>query len=84
MESISGWPWQQTLATVEKGDVVQIQEILFGMIKDHLQGMGIRKGSVLECLDNRSNEILVRLPNGETEVIGWDHAWFVCVSRTGR
>jgi len=81
MESASGWPWQQTLAMASQGEVVQIKEILFGMIRDYLQEMGIGRGSVLECIENRPNEVLVRLPTGETRLIGWDYAWFVYVTR---
>lgn len=81
MESTSGWPWHETLAVAADGDVVQIRQILFGMIQDYLTDMGVRTGSVLECIENRPNEVLVKLPTGEDRLIGWDYAWFISVTR---
>jgi hypothetical protein len=79
----STWSWQTSLALAEHGDVVQVKDVLFGMIRDHLEDLGIRRGSVLECLQNGSGSILVSLPDGERAKVERQYAWFVSVERMG-
>jgi len=83
-ESTSDWPWSETLALAAHGDLIQVAEILFGTIRDHLWEMGIEKGSVVECLDNRPQWVLVQLADGGRRKITRDYAWFICVEPARR
>lgn len=83
MESTSNWPWTDTLAMANKGDLCQVEEVLFDSIENHLQDMGVGRGSVVECLDSRPQWLLVRLPDGNQRRISRDYAWFVRIQPTG-
>ena len=79
METTQNWPWDKTLALAGQGALFQVEEILFGTIRDHLWEMGVRTGSMIECVENRSQGVRVKLPDGRTRDVARDYAWFVCV-----
>ena len=79
MEAVSKWQWRKSLAMAGEGDVVQVDQILFGTIRDHCWELGIRTGSMVECLENHDRWVLVRLGDGEEKCLTRDYAWFISV-----
>lgn len=82
METTQNWPWDKTLALAGQGALFQVEEILFGTIRDHLWEMGVRKGSMIECVENRSQGVRVRMPDGRTEDVARAYAWFIRIRPT--
>jgi len=83
MGAVLKWPWSQSLAMAREGDVLEVREILFGSIRDHLWEVGVRKGATLEHLGRDAEAVAVRLPDGSGVKVARDHAWFVVVGREG-
>ena len=82
MRAISNWPWKKSLAMAGPGDSLRVGRILLDAIRDHCWELGIEQGSMVECLDNRSQWVLVRLPDGRKERVLRDYAWFIAVDRS--
>jgi hypothetical protein len=81
MGAVLKWPWSLSLAMAREGDVLEVREVLFGSIRDHLWGVGVRKGAKLEYLGRDDEAVAVRLPDGNGVKVARDHAWFVVVER---
>lgn len=79
MGALSDWPWRKTLATAGAGDFVQVRRILFNAIRDHCWELGIEPGGMVECVENHSDWVLVRLADGREERVTRDYAWFISV-----
>ncbi len=79
MGTVSKWPWRQSLAMAREGELLEVKEILFGSLRDHLWTIGVREGSLLECLGKDDAGVEVRLPNGKGTKIERDYAWFISV-----
>ncbi len=71
------WPWGRALAASRVGQVIQVEYVLFDTVRDRLAEMGIRVGSVLECLESEPLSVRVRLPNGGETQVSRAFAWFV-------
>lgn len=79
MGAVLEWPWNQSLALAREGDVLEVKEILFGSIQEHLSEVGVRKGATLEYLGKDDVALSVRFPDGNGAKVARDHAWFVLV-----
>jgi hypothetical protein len=53
-----------SLADVRPGDVVEIVEILFEMVRNHCWELGIVEGDVYECVHLDREEIVLARPRG--------------------
>lgn len=81
MGAVPGWPWNQSLALAREGDVLEVRDILFGSIREHLSEVGVRKGATLEYIGKDDKALSVRFPDGNGVKVARDHAWFVLVER---
>lgn len=62
-----------------EGDVVEVQEILFSSLRNHLHDRGVMEGARIECLAKDDRGVDIRLPDGRGTRIEKDYAWFVAV-----
>lgn len=83
MDGVLKWPWRQSLAMAREGDFLKIKAVLFGTLRDHLWGVGVRKGAKLEYVRRDEEGVEVRLPNGKDVKVARDHAWFIVVEPRG-
>ena len=73
------WPMDHSLAMAREGDVLEVKEILFGGLRDHLRKIGLREGSTLEHLGIGDAGVEVRLGDGRGVRVHQDYAWFIVV-----
>lgn len=73
------WPMDHSLAQARPGDVLEVKEILFGGLRDHLRKIGVREGATLEHLGMRDAGVEVRLGDGRGVRVHQDYAWFIVV-----
>jgi hypothetical protein len=64
MASALRWPMDHSLAQAREGDVLEVKEILFGGLRDHLRKIGVREGATLEHLGQDDSGVEVRLGDG--------------------
>lgn len=81
MGAVLEWPWDQSLAMAREGDVLEVKEILFGSIRNHLWEVGVRRGATLEHIGSDEEAVAVLLQNGNGVKVARDYAWFVVVER---
>jgi hypothetical protein len=85
MASALRWPMDHSLAQAREGDVLEVKEILFGGLRDHLRKIGVREGATLEHLGQDDSGVEVRLGDGRGVRVHQDYAWFIVVEpRTQR
>lgn len=75
----SQWPWARSLALTKRDQAVEVEEILFGAVRDYCSYVGIRKGSVVTCRNSDGDAVEVELPGGDTACLSREYAWFVLV-----
>lgn len=80
MVTLTKWSWPRSLALTDAGRTVQVDEILFGTIREHCQALGIHEGSVLTCLGQDELGVKLKLPTGRSARMPRDYAWFVSVN----
>jgi hypothetical protein len=68
-----------SLALAREGDFLEVKEILFGGLRDHLRKIGVREGATLEHLGQDDAGVEVRLPDGRGVRVHQDYAWFIVV-----
>jgi hypothetical protein len=79
MDDVLKWPWRESLAMASEGDLLEVKEILFGTLRDHLWEVGVRKGTRLEHLGRDDEGVQIRLPDGKAVRVARDHTWFIVV-----
>jgi hypothetical protein len=85
MASTIRWHMDHSLALAREGDVLEVKEILFGGLRDHLRQIGVREGATLEHLGMGDGGVEVRLGDGRGVRVHPDYAWFLVVEpRTKR
>ncbi|MGK7311528.1 MAG: FeoA domain-containing protein [Candidatus Longimicrobiales bacterium M2_2A_002] len=83
MEPLTHWPWPRSLAMAQPDSVVEVDDILFGAIRQRCSEMGVRKGSVITCLDHGDEWVDVELPSGDNRRLTRAYAWFISVREPG-
>ena len=83
MDDVVKWPWRQSLAMARKGDFLEVKEVLFGTLRDHLHNAGVRSGTRLEYLGRNDEGVEVLLADGRGVRVAPDHTWFVVVEVDG-
>jgi hypothetical protein len=73
------WPMDHSLAHARAGDVLEVKEIVFGGLRDHLRKIGVREGGTLEHLGIGDAGVEVRLGDGRGVRVHQDYAWFIVV-----
>lgn len=73
------WPMDHSLALAREGDFLEVKEILFGGLRDHLRKIGVREGATLEHLGQDDAGVEVRLGDGRGVRVHQDYAWFIVV-----
>ncbi len=78
-------PCTESLGKVRHGDLrpYRIRKILFGMVQDHCQELGMREGDVVRCLRKDAQELEVRLSTGTVMHLPNEYAWFIEVEAEG-
>lgn len=79
MASPIRWPMDHSLALAREGDFLEVKEILFGGLRDHLRKIGVREGATLEHLGQDDAGVEVRLGDGRGVRVHQDYAWFIVV-----
>lgn len=79
MPALKDWPWPRSLAVVDPESVVEVEDILFGAIRDRCSEMGVRRGSVITCLEHGDDWVEVELPSGDSLRLSRAYAWFISV-----
>ena len=70
-----------TLAEAEPGERLEVDAILFQIVRDRCSDLGIERGTALTCTRNREGGVAVRLPDGRSGVLERHYAWFVQTTR---
>lgn len=83
MGDVVKWPWSRSLAMARKGDFLEVKEILFGTLRDHLWEAGVREGARLEYVARHDDGVDVLLADGKGVRVARDHTWFVVVEVEG-
>lgn len=79
MASALRWPMDHSLAQARAGDVLEVKEIVFGGLREHLRKIGVREGATLEHLGMGDAGVEVRLGDGRGVRVHQDYAWFIVV-----
>ena len=79
MASPIRWPMDHSLALAREGDFLEVKEILFGGLRDHLKKIGVREGATLEHLGKDDAGVEVGLGDGRGVRVHQDYAWFIVV-----
>lgn len=79
MASPLRWPMDHSLAQARAGDVLEVKEIVFGGLREHLRKIGVREGATLEHLGMGDAGVEVRLGDGRGVRVHQDYAWFIVV-----
>lgn len=73
------WPMEHSLAHARAGDVLEVKEIFFEGLREHLLKIGVREGATLEHLGMGDSGVEVRLGDGRGTRVHQDYAWFIVV-----
>jgi len=73
----------RSLAATEAGDVVEVRHVLFGILQDLCQSLGIREGEVLRCRAATPTQLVLENAKGRQLTLQRDWARYVQVSGLG-
>lgn len=76
------WPWCESLGGLSPGAAssFRVRRILFGLVKERCEDVGIREGQTIQCRHRDHEEVIVELPNGDLRSLELPYAWFVQVT----
>ena len=73
------WSWAESLAVARPGGRYRVTEIVYSLVRDRCEELGIRRGDELRCLEMQRWTLQLELTDGRGVLLERDYAWFIQV-----
>ena len=72
--------YMDSLARTAPGQTVQVQDILFDLVRTRCTDAGVKLGDLVTCTSNRNGQVGLRFADGRSASLERHYAWFVRTS----
>jgi hypothetical protein len=85
MKPHAAWPWSESLGAVrtDPNQVLRVRRILFGMVRNRCQEVGLEEGTELRYQDRTPEGVALELSGIGRRTLEFPYAWFVQVELVG-
>lgn len=73
------WSWANALAAAEPGSRYRITDVVFSLVREYCEGLGLERGDEVRCAANRGWALELERVDGCRILLERDYAWFVQV-----
>ena len=73
------WSWAESLAVARPGMRYRVTEIIYSLVRDRCEELGINRGDEISCLELHGRALELERTDGRRVVLERDYAWFVQV-----